>query len=205
MREGRNMEDRIYIMSKIYENYSKEEENIQEEIRQKYFKNKTNLDIAAISKGIIDLCKQYKVVDWIDEESCCYEFKILLHENQEILDDDIELIETLGGERNDLRIFFSIFDKFYYMFLEKTKYDFLQKKWYFYTIKKYSPKQKQIVQRIVDYMDRMKWTRISDLVAGTRIPDIELELIEAGQATVFNCLFTDKVDIEKNIKNSAKN
>lgn len=91
------------------------------------------------------------------------------------------------------------------MFLEKTKYDFLQKKWYFYTIKKYSLKQKQIVQRIVDYMDRMKWTRISDLVAGTRIPDIELELIEAGQATVFNCLFTDKVDIEKNIKNSAKN
>ena len=199
------MEDRIYIMSKIYENYSKRGENIQEEIRQEYFKNKTNLDIAAISKGMIDLCKQYKVVDWIDEESCCYEFQILLHENQEILDDDIELIRILRGERNDLRIFFSIFDKFYYMFLEKTKYDFLQKKWYFYTIKKYSKKQKRIVQRIVDYMDRMKWTRISDSVAGTRIPDIELELIEAGQATVFNCLFTDKVDIEKNIKNSAKN
>lgn len=34
------MEDRIYIMSKIYENYSKEEENIQEEIRQEYFKYK---------------------------------------------------------------------------------------------------------------------------------------------------------------------
>ena len=32
MREGRNMEDRIYIMSKIYENYSKEEENIQAKI-----------------------------------------------------------------------------------------------------------------------------------------------------------------------------
>lgn len=89
------------------------------------------------------------------------------------------------------------------MFLQKTKYDFLQKKWYFYTIK-YSKKQKRIVQRIVDYMDRMKWTRISDSVAGTRIPDIELELKEAGQATVFNCLFTDKVDIEKVIKNSAK-
>ena len=198
------MEDKIYIMSKIYENYSKRGENIQEEIRQKYFKNKTNLDIAAISKGMIDLCKQYKVVDWIDEESCCYEFKILLHENQEILDDDIELIRILGGERNDLRIFFSIFDKFYYMFLEKTKYDFLQKKWCFYTIKKYSKKQKQIVQRIVDYMNRMKWSRISDLVAGTRIPDIELELKEGGEATVFNCLFTDKVDIEKIIKSSAK-
>lgn len=191
------MEDKIYIMSKIYENYSKRGENIQEEIRQEYLKSKTNLDIVAISKGMIDLCKQYKVVDWIDEESCCYEFKILLHENQEILDDDIELIRILGGERNDLRIFFSIFDKFYYMFLEKTEYDFLRKKWYFYTIKKYSQKQKQIVQQIVDYMDRMKWTRISDSVAGTRIPDIKLELKRAGQATVFNCLFTDKVDIEK--------
>lgn len=121
------MEDRIYIMSKIYENYSKEEENIQEEIRQEYFKYKKNLDIAAISKGIIDLCKQYKVVDWIDEESCCYEFKILLHENQEILDDDIELIETLGGERNDLRIFLVYLINFIICFWKKQNMIFYRK------------------------------------------------------------------------------
>ena len=62
---------------------------------------------------IITIAKGYKVVDWTDTETCCYEFKILLHKYTALLDDDKMLIKNLNGERKDLRIFISVLEPYY--------------------------------------------------------------------------------------------
>lgn len=57
---------------------------------------------------IKDNLKEYHVKSWTDMEDLkCFEYRILLHEHQPIMDDDIELIQSLGGERRDLFIFVS--------------------------------------------------------------------------------------------------
>ena len=190
------MEDMLGIEEKIYDYYSKEKMNIQEKIRQMSIKGQSDMEFKRINKEIKSLFSEYAIIDWTDEDSCCYELHILLHEMQEILDDDIELITLLGGKREDLRIFFSVIDKYYYRFLERTEYNFSNKRWNFYTINNYSQKQEQLVKKLDNYMDMRKWIKITDSVARTKIPNIETELKYFGQATVFNCLFTDKIDIE---------
>lgn len=67
---------------------------------------------------------------------------------------------------------------------------------------KYSSKQKELVKRLDDFMYMRKWIKISDSVARTKVPSIETELKYAGEATIFNCLFSDKVDLEKMIDNN---
>ena len=136
------MENLLEIEERIYYYYSKEKMNVQEKIRQKSMKEQSDLEIIEIKKEIKSLFSEYAIIDWTDEESCCYELDILMHEMQKILDDDIELITLLGGERKDLRVFFSVIGKYYYRFLERTEYNFLSKTWSFFTINNYSKKQK---------------------------------------------------------------
>ena len=191
------MENLLEIEERIYYYYSKEKMNVQEKIRQKSMKEQSDLEIIEIKKEIKSLFSEYAIIDWTDEESCCYELDILMHEMQKILDDDIELITLLGGERKDLRVFFSVIGKYYYRFLERTEYNFLSKTWSFFTINNYSKKQKQLVKILDDYMHMRKWIKITDSVARIKIPKIETELKYIGQTTVFDCLFTDKVEIER--------
>lgn len=43
------------------------------------------------------------MLDWTDCDSCCYEFKILLHKGQELLDDDVKiLVPNIQTEYKDL-------------------------------------------------------------------------------------------------------
>lgn len=190
-------EEKVKIIEIINRYYSKGKMNIQEKIRQVCRNEQLESEVTKINQEIRNLFSEYAIIDWTDEDSCCYEQHILLHERQEILDDDIELIMSLGGKREDLRIFFSVIDKFYYCFLERTEYNSLNNIWDFYTINKYSPKQEQLVKRLDDFMHMRKWIKISDSVARTKVQSIETELKYAGEATIFACLFSDKVDIEK--------
>lgn len=190
-------EEKEKIIEIINRYYSKGKMNIQEKIRQVCHNEQLESEVTKINQEIRNLFSEYAIIDWTDEDSCCYEQHILLHERQEILDDDIELIMSLGGKREDLRIFFSVIDKFYYCFLERTEYNSLNNIWDFYTINKYSPKQEQLVKRLDDFMHMRKWIKISDSVARTKVPSIETELKYAGEATIFNCLFSDEVDLKK--------
>ncbi len=127
-------EEKEKIIEIINRYYSKGKMNIQEKIRQVCRNEQLESEVTKINQEIRNLFSEYAIIDWTDEDSCCYEQHILLHERQEILDDGIELIMSLGGKRE---------------------------------------------------------------VARTKVPNIETELKYAGQATIFACLFSDKVDIEK--------
>lgn len=167
--------------------------------------SKKNLRIKKISSKLIykkellehieKLADSYTVVDWTDNESCCYEFKILLHKNIPILDDDKILIKKLHGTRKDLRIFISVLQPCYYLFEEKTTYLEAEGKWNFTIINSHSWEYQKLIQKINDYLSQNGYMELSDSEVQTLVPDVETHYKEAGKATIFDCLFTDLVSL----------
>lgn len=146
-----------------------------------------------------NLCKVfegYEVSNWTDLDSYnCYEFRILLHKNQPILDDDIKLIEELGGKRLDIHLFISILEKCYFYYINETTYDSITKKWSFRNIYEFNGLYD--ILKDMDYIfDLNGYEKISYEVVNTIVSNIETELIEKGKVKVFNCMFTELFDIK---------
>lgn len=162
------------------------------ELRQRCLNNQTlGRTLLQILQSVFP---RYVVVDWTNlEDANCYEYKILLHRDQPILDDDVQLIRTLGGNRTDLRLFVSILDKYYYFFVEETLYDDKSKKWSFITVNQFSI---QIAKNINSFRERMKlegYTELSRGIVETTVKGIETELVPENKVKVFHCLFTDLI------------
>jgi hypothetical protein len=107
--------DPNYILSLQYKRMLK--------IRDKHLIDNSKKE--SLWEKLTNVLKEYCVVDWTDLKSNnCYEYRILLHKNQPILDDDNELIKALNGKRQDLFLFISILDNLFYMFINETLLDF---------------------------------------------------------------------------------
>ncbi|MGE8205302.1 hypothetical protein ACQKP0_12115 [Heyndrickxia sp. NPDC080065] len=135
---------------------------------------------------------EYKIIDWTNEENIdCIDFKILMHNNQDILDDDIILIKRLGGTRKDLRVFVSLLDKFYTLFYDYSFINEINNNWTF----KREYIESSIVQSFEFYkeMEMLGYTFIEDQILNKKIVDVETEVIEKGEVKLFNLLFTDMV------------
>ena len=141
------------------------------------------------------LLSKCKMIDWTEKDSCCYELKFLLHENQRILDDDIELIESLGGNRLDLRVFISVLAPYCYLFVEKTEYDFIMREWRFETVHLYSSETRKATESVENFIEKQGYKILSCQEARKKVENIETELKNGGQATVFDCLFSDMVSV----------
>ncbi|MDD3404167.1 MAG: hypothetical protein PHQ72_12560 [Hespellia sp.] len=188
------------ILKTIYNYYPKISESTDEDKtlhRQKKISNKKGKNNKKLY-GLRQIAEGYEVVDWTDDESCCYEYKILLHENVSIMDDDKVLIENLDGTRRDLRIFISVLEPYYYMFLEKTEYLKAEERWNFSTITMSRKKDARVIGKIDEYLSKNKYKKLTSNVVRTLVPDIETQYKECGEVIVFDCLFTDLVDIERN-------
>ncbi len=164
-------------------------------LRLNKIKNKKDSKQKEILRDIQNIVSGYEVIDWTDDESCCYEYKILLHKDKTILDDDKTLIKSLNGKRYDLRIFISILEPCYYEFIEVTQYLDAEDKWMFRRIKDYDVNLMGIVEKIDNYLFEKGYIRLSDNIAKTVVPGIETELKMLNCASVFDCLFTDLVTI----------
>lgn len=72
-----------------------------------------------------DISKDYFVVDWTDLEFAPlnFEYRILFHKNVDILDNDTELLDALGGERFDLYVNISIIKPFFCLFSGRTLHE----------------------------------------------------------------------------------
>jgi len=164
-------------------------------LRQRKIGQKGLFKDQKIFREIVRNIKEYSVIDWTDETACCYEFKILLHKGQDILDDDKGLIKALGGVRNDLRVFISVLEPYYYLFVEETKYVENNDQWLFRTIKLPAQEAVKIIKEVEDCLLLKGYQRLLDDDVETVVPDIETELSELTKATVFDCLFTDVVSL----------
>ena len=139
---------------------------------------------------------KYEVINWTDfESSNGYEYRILLHQNQSILDDDILLINSLGKKRLDLFLFISILDNYYYFFVNETLLDNHTNKWEFRYVSNYSTEIKSVIGEMQSVLSQNGYIEITNELANTIIEDVETELKGKGKARIFDCLFTDLISI----------
>lgn len=175
-----------YITSVEYNNLLK--------VRKRHFLNKklkTDLE-----KSIQELFEEYAVVDWTDlPDSNCYEFKILMHKNQPILDDDLELLQYLGWTRLDLRVFISILNKYYYYFYEESTYDIKTEEWRFQTITVYNQEMQNTINLLNNLMCSKGYQGLSTEIINKYVEDVETQYLEKGKVKIFHCIFTDLVTI----------
>lgn len=166
-----------------------------ENLEKQKVKNSKKFPKIPLLHDIENIFKEYSLVDWTDSESCCYEFKILLHKYQDIIDDDTILMNVLNGERFDLRIFISILEPYYYMFIERTNNTEANDTWGFSTVECFNKEIDRLLKSIEEYFSKQGYRKLSDEEAKTKVPDIETELKEVSEVNVFDCLFTDLVKL----------
>lgn len=165
-------------------------------IRKREEMKSNNLYAVHLYSSIKRIFNKFEVVNWTDIESFnCYEYRVLLHSNQSILDDDTELMKVLGGKRTDLFLFVSVLSKYYYFFVNETILDQISGEWKFKKIFDYPEKIKGEIEDLQAFFDTEGYYKISNSIAHEVVEDVETELIEKGQVKVFNCLFTDLISI----------
>lgn len=191
------------LLQDVYKYYSTftnhEIYNKKKELRQKKIDVKEDAKIG-FYKDVSEIARGYAILDWTDYESCCYEFKILLHKAQNLLDDDIELINVLKGVRNDLRIFISILEPYYYMFIEETKYLEHDRLWLFNKIDIYDKEIEILKNKLDTYFTKKKYIKLLDSDVKILVPNIQTEYKDLGTVNVFDCLFTDLVTVVRENK-----
>lgn len=141
---------------------------------------------------------QYYVKCWDDMTYPCIHFSILLHKNRPILDDDVELMDALGGKRFDLDIFISRISNYYYAYTTRSIYDKeedFEHAWMFGTRSAAFALKKKYLKRLKREMKRRGVSKLSRTMAHIKVPFIETELLPDPEhnyeVRVFNCLFSD--------------
>lgn len=193
------------LLQEVYKYYSTftndEIYDEKKELRQK------EIDVKRVAgkdffQDVSEIARGYAILDWTDYESCCYEFKILLHKDQNLLDDDTELINVLKGIRNDLRIFISILEPYYYMFIEETKYLENDNIWMFNIIDIHDKEIESLKNKLDTYFIKRKYTKLLDDDVKVLVPNIQTDYKDLGTVNVFDCLFTDLVTVVREKKQS---
>ena len=194
------------ILDEIYEYYPKnvsfdteKYKNSNEYLNQLKKRKKAyrNLEYKyCIENNLRTVFKDYVVSDWTDLKNYnCYEYRILLYKNQLILDDNIELMSALNNERLDLFIFISVLEKYYYIQINKTEYKQKNNKWIFEVLKKYPENLKKEMLELKKGLFLEGYIELDDDIVRGEVPHIETELKNMGDARIFDCLFTDIIEI----------
>lgn len=155
--------------------------------KKKYFNKLFN--------GIKKAAQGYHVKDFTDEEFPGLAFKVLLHENQDILDDDRELIEALGGTKYEIEVYVSMISPFFCMYVNRTDY---QKEndveiWSFSVTHDFP--NIAVVERVKDYLLSQNKKEISLLNALVLVDERDVPYTKEEKATIFDCLFDNMVTI----------
>ena len=198
--------EELKILEKIYKYYPKnkgfdsEEFQSSDEYLKQQKKRKEALENIEykhyLEEKLKIIFKNFIVSDWTDLTAYnCYEYRVLLHKNQSILDDDIELMSILKNERLDLFIFVSILEKYYYVQFNKSKYEPESDKWKFEVLKKHHEGSKKELKKLNDFLSSEGYTELKDGIIRKKVKDVGTELKNIGKATIFSCLFTDIIEI----------
>lgn len=126
------------------------------------------------------------------DEFSSLEFIILLHKDKPIMDNDIELIESLNYVKYELNISISIFEKVYYMYINEIMYDPTTCMWNVY--KDINPKtdiHEEIKSRAKTIMDNQGYTLLSKSEISKEIKDISTPLVQKGNVKLFHAAFND--------------
>lgn len=179
-----------YQNSKQFLLYKKKREQMKKNI--KFVKD--------IEYKLRDIFIDYAFVNYTDwDDFKCIEFKINMHKNIPLLDDDIKLIKFLGGKQRELYIDISILEKYYYFYFGEIYYDetklmsdnFLSG-WKFCDTSKPNSKEEESLLLTLDLlMKNIGYKKLSSNLANFPLNNIETEFNEFGKVNIFDCLFTD--------------
>lgn len=203
-------EELSYIID-IIENYfpknleysSDEYQNSKQFLLYKELREKNKRDkeyIKAIEYKLREIFKDYAFTNYVDwNDFKCIEFKINMHKNVPLLDDDIELIKFLGGKQRELYIFISILAKYYYFSFGETYYDeskvlpedFLSGWEFCDDLNPNSKEEEDLLLKLDFLMKSMGYKIMSNELANFHLDDIETEFNEFGKVNIFDCIFTD--------------
>lgn len=145
---------------------------------------------------ICSIFSQYHVKCWDNMTYPCFQFSVLLHENQPILDDDIELMDELGGRRCNLEIFISRISNYFYVYTSEDIYCKEQiENWMFKSHSATFLLEKKYINRLKKEMKKIGMNKLNRTMAHIKIPFIETELLPSRnhEVEIFNCLFSDMV------------
>ena len=143
-----------------------------------------------IDENLKKIFSQYAVINWTYlEEYPDIEYHILLHKNQDIMDDDICLLETLHWERRDFFLYISIIGKYYFTFIKKTKIE--QGEYLFSFDQSHNLEERTQIEALEKFFSSEGYTSINKTTANYIIENIETELSPMGSTTIFKCLFND--------------
>jgi hypothetical protein len=135
---------------------------------------------------------EFSVVDWTDLiDSRCYEFEILLTKGQDILDNDEELLNALGGIRRDMRVFISRIINYYYIYVEKMEFDKETYSWIFTRETLDDKTCIYIKKELKKLMYNLDYKYLRDDIAKCYLPNMRTEFLEVGKVRVFHYLFTE--------------
>lgn len=167
---------------------------IKEQLRKKAIEKKNCEEKEMFLDRLKIALNGYYVMDWTDNEAYCYEYKILLHKNQDILDDDIELMEVLNYSRFDLFLFISLLAPVYYITLTHTT---LSEDKTVSNIELIDTNSyEDIVSKISCILDEMGYHYMEIEEGKQIISNAQTDLLGSGCVTMFDCLFTDYHPIE---------
>lgn len=151
---------------------------------------------AQLTSNLNAIFKGYAVMDWTALDMYnCYEYRILLHKNQPILDDDTELIRALNNERIDLLLFISVLEKYYFFQTICSKYIPEMNEWKFSILDTPPIGLRGNLNEMNEFFAKDHYESLDIDIAKVKITDVETELKSMGTASVFDCLFTDLISI----------
>lgn len=139
------------------------------------------------------------VMDFTGNDYSCYAAKVLMHEGQDIMDDDIELLKSLGGYRKDLLIYVSCIAKVCYCYYEITEYDALSNKLMFSEEYKLDLTSNQGIRELLFLFQKMGYSLLDTTTAKKIVSGVTTECKD--EPTVFDCCFEDvwAPDFENNV------
>ncbi|MBQ3583245.1 MAG: hypothetical protein IJA27_00865 [Lachnospiraceae bacterium] len=188
-----NVLDGIYNFYPPKCRYSGEQYQTSKEYK-KYLEVTTNsLQRKKVDKMVYGIVESvfdgYYIKKWTNTEQPSIHYSVLLHKNQPILDDDVELLEALNGKRMDLEIYVSLLTKSYYLYgLETRKQGEL---WEFDVFDFSLIIEKEKMNNLVQMFSEKGYSKLSKECVNENVPLIETELHEEGEAKVFQCLFSE--------------
>lgn len=150
-------------------------------------------------EGLKETLKGYCVRDYCDDDFPSLSFYILLHKDQDVLDDDRELLKSLGGVQFDLRVHISMISPYFCMFVQKTLYelDGDNETWFFSIYN--GMDDEGVIWRVRDYLISLGLKEIKLDDSLVIVDDRETDCTELGKTTIYDCLF-DNIGTESRIR-----
>jgi hypothetical protein len=150
-----------------------------------------------LHQELLQLLNGYAIenrTDW--NYDSCFSFLVLLHPgvlyNVRDKTSAVELVQKLGGTTYFLTLQISALGPYYaYRFCQRI-YSHLSRALIDQVREfPFSTDQEEILKKVTGYCERKGFKRLSRQFLDQIVPDIELDLAEAGEVTIYNCLFVD--------------